>query len=107
MHWTKTILILVAFCFAASFMTACKEKPKNPVSEYGDALINSYKGAQNAADVANIDALRKGIQAYHAANGSYPEHLRDVSDLIGGPMDFDKYDYDPSTGSVAPKKPKQ
>ena len=107
MQGPKTILLLTAICFAAFFLPACKEKPKNPVAEYGDRLIDSYKGAQNAADVANLDALRKSIQAYRAANGSNPEKLSDVSALIGGSIDFDKFDYDPATGSVSPKpKPK-
>ena len=106
MQQTGTTIFLAATLFALLLFPACKEKPKNPVAEYGDALIGSYKGAQNAADLATLDGLKKAVQAYHAANGSYPAELKDVESLIGGPVDFGKYDYDPATGGVTPRPQK-
>jgi hypothetical protein len=99
----KTSLII--FCALSSFLLipACKGKPKNPVAEYGNNLMNAYQGAQDAADIASRDGLNKAVQAYRAANGSYPAELKDVGDLIGGPVDFSKFDYDPSTGAVTLK----
>ena len=99
-------LILLTGLLTLLLLPACKEKPKNPVSEYGDALIGSYKGAQNAADIANLDALKKAVQAYRAANGSYPAELKDVESLIGGAVDYSKFDYDSATGAVTPKPQK-
>ncbi len=106
MERTHKSHILLAGLLALLLLPACKEKPKNPVAEYGDALIGSYKGAQNAADIATLDGLKKAVQAYRAANGSYPAELKDVESFIGGPVDFSKFDYDPSTGNVT-QKPQQ
>jgi hypothetical protein len=103
MEHTKTSLTLLAGLFVLLLLPACKEKPKNPVAEYGDALIDSYKGAQNTADLASLEGVKKAVQAYRAANGSYPAELKDVGDLIGGRVDFSNYDYDPSTGAVTLK----
>ncbi|MBI5640439.1 MAG: hypothetical protein HZA17_08440 [Nitrospirae bacterium] len=79
---------------------SCEEKPKNPVSQYGDAMINSYKKGQDAGEAANLDAVRKAVRAYHASNDAYPKELGDVESLIGSTVDFSKYDYDPLTGAV-------
>jgi len=88
------------------FASACKQKQENPVTQYGDTLINSYKGAQNAAEQANLDAVRKAISAYRAANEGYPKSLQDIGNLIGSPIDLSGYDYDTATGTVT-LKPKQ
>jgi hypothetical protein len=106
MERTKASIILLTALSALLLPSACKEKPKNPVAEYGDALIGSYKGAQNAADLATLDGLKKAVQAYRAANGSYPAELKDVESLIGGPVDFTKYDYDSTNGAVTQKPQK-
>jgi hypothetical protein len=103
MEKTRTSAILFTGLLALVLLPACKEKPKNPVAEYGDALIDSYKGAQNAADLATLEGVKKGVQAYRAANGSYPAELKDIGDLMGGQVDFSKFDYDPATGAVTPK----
>lgn len=81
-----------------SLIAACDEKPKNPVSEYGDAIIDSYKKGQQAGETANLDAVKKAVQAYHALNDKYPQSLDDVKELIGAEMDMSKYTYDPQTG---------
>jgi hypothetical protein len=83
-----------------SLIAACDEKPKNPVSEYGDIMIDSYKKAQAVKETADLDAIRKTIQAYHALNDKYPQSLDDVKELIGAEMDMSKYSYDPQTGTV-------
>ena len=104
MSRTETLLMLTCCSLLLFVMPACKEKPKNPVSEYGDSLIKSYKGAQNAAEQANMDTIQKAISAYRAANEGYPKSLQDIESLISGSIDLTKYDYDPATGTVAPKK---
>ena len=83
-----------------SLIAACDEKPKNPVSEYGDAMIDSYKRGQKAGETANLDAVKKAVQAYHALNDKYPQSLDDVKELIGAEMDMSKYSYGPQTGTV-------
>lgn len=86
-----------------SLIAACDEKPKNPVSEYGNAMIDSYKKGQKAGETANLDAVKKAVQAYHALNDKYPQSLDDVKELIGAEMDMSKYTYDPQTGTVSLK----
>ncbi len=98
--------VTVAGLFVLLLLPACKEKPKNPVAEYGDTMINAYKGAQNAADLATLDGLKKAVEAYRASNSSYPAELKDVGDLMGEHVDFSKFDYDPATGSVSLKPQK-
>src|SRR5574340_1013360 len=83
-----------------SLIAACDEKPRNPVSEYGNIMIDSYKKGQNAGEAVNLDAVKKAVQAYHALNDKYPQSLDDVKELIGAEMDMSKYSYDPQTGTV-------
>lgn len=106
MSKTVTVLVLSCCSLCILFLSACKEKPENPVSQYGDSLIKSYQGAQNAAERANLDAIKRAISAYRAANEGFPKSLQDIESLIGGPIDLTKYDYDPATGTVT-LKPKQ
>jgi len=87
-----------------SFLTACDQKPKNPVSEYGEAVIDAYKKGQAVKETADLDAIKKTIQAYNAANDKYPANLDEVANLIGKQIDMAKYDYDPQTGIVGLKK---
>ena len=87
-----------------SVIVACDEKPKNPVAEYGDAMINSYQKGKQAGVEGNLDAVRKAIQAYHAANDKYPQNLDEIKPLLGGSeVDFSKYDYNPENGTVTLK----
>ena len=62
------------YCFAAILtgsliLTACDQKPKNPVSDYGSALLGAPEGHTRVSSTANLDAVRKCIGAYRAANG--------------------------------------
>ena len=102
----ETLLTLTCLSLLLFVVPACKEKPKNPVSEYGDALINSYKGAQSAADQANLDSLKTAVKAYRTTNESYPKSLQEVADMLNSPIDLTKYDYDPATGTVTLKSGK-
>ena len=98
------VQIIFSSIFIVLLMAACDQKPKNPVAEYGDALIGSYKGAQNAGETANLDAVKKAVAAYHASNDKFPQSLDDIKDLINAPIDLSKYDYNPENGSVTSKK---
>lgn len=102
--WTGPLLFSLLLL---SGLPACEQKPKNPVAEYGDALIDSHKRARDAAEKANLDALQKAVQAYRASNERFPESLREAAALIGSPVDLSRYDYDPQTGVVSMKTNKQ
>jgi hypothetical protein len=97
----KIILSIIVVLF---LLFACKEKPKNPVAEYGDALIDSYKRGQQAGETANLDALKKAVESYRATNGRLPENLEEVKEFIGSGVDTAKYDYNPENGVVSLKK---
>lgn len=86
-----------------SFILACEQKPKNQVSEYGNAMINSYQKGKQAGETVNLDTIRKALQAYHAANDKYPHDLDEIKSLIGHEMDFSRYDYNPLNGTVSLK----
>lgn len=96
----KQLLFVTVIVF---FFIACDQKPKNPVAEYGNTMINAYKKGQQAGETANLDAIKKTIQAYHAANDKYPQSLDEIKDLIGAKIDASKYDYNPQTGVVSLK----
>ena len=96
-------LLYASFSMVLVF-SACDQKPKNPISEYGDALIGAYKGSKVAAEQANLDAVQKSIDAYHAVNDKFPDSLKDVEPLLNGTqIDFAKYDYDPQSGKASLK----
>ena len=94
--WFFAVIIL-------TFILACEEKPKNPVAEYGDAMINSYQKGKQAGEDGNLDAVRKAIQAYHAANDKYPQNLEEIKSLLSSEVDFSKYDYNSENGTVTLK----
>jgi len=88
-----------------TFLFACQEKPKNPVVTYGDTMINSYEKGKQAGETGNLDAVKKGLEAYHAANDKYPENLDEIRPLVGQNLDISKYDYNPQNGTVTLKSP--
>jgi hypothetical protein len=100
LKWDAVFSILICLFF----LFACDEKPKNPVAEYGDALVDSYKRSQQAAEKANLDALKKAVQLYYASNERFPKNLDEAKDFIGPDIDISKYDYSPETGTVSLKK---
>lgn len=86
-----------------SFLFACQEKPKNPVAIYGDTMINSYEKGKQAGEAGNLDAVKKALAAYHAANDKYPENLEEIKPLVGQNLDISIYDYNPRNGTVTLK----
>ena len=94
---------LICMTVMLAFVFACKEKPKNPVSEYGDTMINSYQKGKQAAEEGNLDAVRKVIQTYHASNDKYPQNLEEIRSMLDAEVDFSKYDYNSESGVVTLK----
>jgi hypothetical protein len=86
-----------------TFIFSCREKPKNPVAEYGDAMIYGYQKGKQAGVEGNLDAVKKALEAYHASNDKYPQNLEEIKPLIGSELDLSKYDYNPQTGAVSLK----
>ena len=95
---------LFFFVIIGLLLFACDQKPTNPVSEYGTALIDSYKRASPAGEAANLDAIKKAIAAYRATHDRYPESLNEVKDLLVFSIDLTKYNYNAETGVVSLKK---
>lgn len=87
------------------FLFACQEKPKTSVAVYGDTMINSYEKGKQAGEAGNLDAVKKALAAYHAANDKYPENLDEIKSLVGQNLDVSKYDYNSQNGTVTPKSP--
>jgi hypothetical protein len=100
LKWEAVFSMLICLFF----LLACDEKPKNPVAEYGDALVDSYKRSQQAGEMANLDALKKAVQLYYASNERFPKNLNEAKEFIGPDIDLSKYDYSPETGTVSLKK---
>lgn len=84
-------------------LTSCKEKPKNPIAEYGDALMNAHQRSKDTAEKANLDAIQETIRTYRASKDKYPESLNDIRGMIGSHIDISRYNYDPQTGTVSLK----
>ena len=95
---------VVSILICLVFLLACDEKPKNPAAEYGDALVDSYKRSQQAAENANLDALKKAVQLYYASNERFPKTLDEANNFISHDIDISKYDYNPDNGTVSLKK---
>jgi hypothetical protein len=100
----KNLKLFLSLILVLVFLFACEEKPKNPVSEYGDALVSSYKKGQQAGETGNLEAVKKTIDAYHAANDRYPQSLDEIKNMIGSNIDLSKYDYNPDDGTVKIKQ---
>jgi hypothetical protein len=97
----KTLLLVLLII---PVLIGCKEKPKSPVAEYGDTMINSYQKGKQAGIDGNLEAVRQAVRAYQASNDKYPQNLDELKPLLGGTeMDLSGYDYDPQTGKVTLK----
>lgn len=86
-----------------SSLASCDKKADNPVTRYGDALIDAHQSAQQTAETANLATIQASVRLYFAANGRYPGSLSEIEDLVGTPIDPDRYEYDPRTGTVLAK----
>lgn len=93
--------LLLLFCLAGLLFSACSKKK---TEDYSGTLLNMPKRAENAAQQADLVALRSSIHAYRAAHGKYPQELRDVAPLLNSDINYGDYDYDPATGQVSVKK---
>lgn len=84
------------------FVISCESK--NPVEQYGDALIKTYKDTQQFGAKTTVKNLQESIKAFYAANGRYPNDLKELEDFTGITLDSSKYEYDPSKGTITQKE---
>jgi hypothetical protein len=96
----KRVCIIFLALLSLSLASGCEEPSNNPVKEYGVGLVNSYSRSKGAARAANLDAIKRTIAAFRAANGRYPESLDETAAFMGAEIDPDAYDYDPETGQI-------
>lgn len=82
---------------------ACCEN-KNPVEQYGDTLIKTYKKTQQFGDKTSLQNLQESMKAFRAANGRYPKDLKELEGFTGIALDSNKYEYDPSKGTITQKE---
>ncbi|MFZ5906825.1 MAG: hypothetical protein ACOYVJ_05380 [Nitrospirota bacterium] len=95
---------ILPFFLVPVLLFACSEDQTNPVAGYGDSLTGAYKRGQQAGEAANLDAVKKTVEMYRAAHGSYPQSLDEIEEIMSSPVDLARYEYDPDTGSVSLKK---
>ncbi len=100
MKISVTPLILAMLSIPLLF-SACD---KNPVEEYGTKTVDAYKASRKFGDATSIDNLRNAIQGFRAANGRYPESLKELGEFAGMELSEERYDYDPKTGSITLKE---
>ena len=90
---------------AVLLLCACDEKPKNPVAVQGERMTGAYFRAKDAGEEANLDAIKKSLDAYRALNDKFPQDLNEIKPLLSAPdLDLSKYDYNPADGSVSIKQ---
>jgi len=80
------------------------QENENLVEEDGETMITADTKGKQAGITGNLNAVRKTIAAFHAANGRYPKSLDEIEHMFGSPIDLSIYDYDPITGKVSLKE---
>ena len=96
--------IVITAVAACLFSIGCEQKPKNPVAEQGDAMIDAYQRSKTVRDTASLGTIQTAVQAFHAANGRYPQDLYEIKDTLGADYDLSIYAYNPENGSVSLKQ---
>ena len=95
-------LTMLCTLFLSLPLLSCKDE-KNPVQQYGDTLVHGYKSAQKVEKDANLQQVQRSVYEFQATNGRYPADLRELGEFTKSPIDENKYNYDPATGSVTAK----
>jgi len=93
---------LVVLSISGLAIASCSDE-KNPAKQYGNTMVQTYKGAQKFANKLNVQQVRKSIQEFYAANNRYPSDLNELSTFNGLTLKSDNYDYNPATGELTEK----
>jgi hypothetical protein len=76
---------------------------KNPAQKHGNTLVQPLKTTKSVEKKVNLLEVQKSIQEFYADYGRYPADLNEVATYSGMKLESDKYDYNPSTGSLTQK----
>ncbi len=95
----KKVKIIILLCITLSMVT-CKE---NPVDEYGDNVIKSYKRTEQFSREVSLKNIQRSINAFYTANNRYPNDLTELEGFMGTKIDINIYNYDHSTGIISIK----
>jgi outer membrane lipoprotein-sorting protein len=96
--------VMITAIAACLFSTGCEQKPKNPVAEHGNAMIDAYQKSKTVRDTASLSTIQTAVQTFYAANGRYPQDLSEIKDILGAEYDPSVYAYNPENGSVSLKQ---
>ena len=97
----STLLVLMIITLVT--FASCKDD-KNPAQQYGNTMLQSSKKAKDVDSTVNVQQVQKSIQEFYAANGKYPADLNELTKFNGITLKSDKYEYNPSTGSLIEKQ---
>ncbi len=100
----RLLSLLFSVLLVSLFSLVSCSDDKNPVQQYGNSMVQSYKNAQNVKHKTDVQQAQRSIQEFHAANGRYPADLNEVSAISGTRLAGDNYDYDPATGTLKEKQ---
>ena len=92
----------IRFVFLSLPLLSCKDE-KNPVRQYGDTLVHGYQSAQKVQKDANLQQVQRSVSEFQATNGRYPADLSELAEFTKSPIDANKYNYDPATGTITVK----
>jgi hypothetical protein len=67
-------------------------------------MMKSYKSAQKLDAKLNVQQVQISIQEFYVANGRYPADLNELSLMSGLTLKCEKYDYNPSNGTLTEKQ---
>ena len=102
-HPVKLNIVGVPLLLGLFFILPSCSEERNPVQQYGNTMTQSYKNAQKLDSKVNVLEVKKSIQEFYAANGRYPADLSELSDFNGITLKGEKFDYDPSNGTLVEK----
>jgi PBP1b-binding outer membrane lipoprotein LpoB len=97
----KKLIMVFSILFIFS---ACKEKPVNPVKEYGDFMINTIETSKKTSAQTSLEDAKRAINEYYIINNRYPESIEEVAKLMDSKFKPEAYEYDPASGKLSVKR---
>ncbi|HDO36086.1 MAG TPA: hypothetical protein ENH07_07305 [Nitrospirae bacterium] len=94
---------MIMLLLSLSFLVSCKDS-SNPISKYGDTVIDKYKSTQQFGDRMSLKNLQQAVTTFRVANSRLPGDLDELERFTGETIDKNKFEYDSSTGTLTLKK---
>ncbi|MBF0337174.1 MAG: hypothetical protein HQL05_05020 [Nitrospirae bacterium] len=90
------IMALLPVIYACDYASETKED----LSTITDKKVDKIEKSRVATDKSDLEALKRGITGFNAANGRYPKDLDELQEFTA--INFDKgiYNYNPQTGAI-------